>query len=393
MRILLLPSAYAPAVGGVEELTRRLADRLAEGGDAVEVWTNRHPAALPAREMLDGHVVRRFDLAMPAMRGAAAAAFARRAPATLAGMVRAARAFAPDVLHVQCFSNNGVYATALSAILRRPLVVSLQGETVMDDRDIYERSAFLRRSLGVGLRRAAAVTGCSAFTLGDAERFGLAPGAGRVVFNGVDVERRAELEPFPVPSERFVFAVGRFVEKKGFDLLLEAYAAVAERVPDLGLVIGGDGAARAGLEARVDELGLGARVSLPGRLAHGQVAWAMGRATAFVLPSRVEPFGIVVLEALREGCPAIVSSRGGAVEIVGDRAGLVADPLDRDALATAIERLATDDVLRGELTAAGRARVADFDWARVAEQYRSIYADVVAPVVQESGPVRRTDAP
>ena len=76
-------------------------------------------------------------------------------------MASALRLFAPDVLHVQCFSVNGVYAAALARIFRTPLVVSLQGETVMDDHDIYERSASLRLGLRIGLRTASAVTGCS----------------------------------------------------------------------------------------------------------------------------------------------------------------------------------------------------------------------------------------
>src|ERR1035441_7074282 len=54
MRIALLPSAYAPAVGGVEELTARLAHRFQGAGDDVEVWTNRHPADLPPDESVDG---------------------------------------------------------------------------------------------------------------------------------------------------------------------------------------------------------------------------------------------------------------------------------------------------------------------------------------------------
>ena len=65
MRIALLPSAYAPSVGGVEELTRRLAGRLVAGGDQVEIWTIRHLASMPADELIDGLRVRRFTLPMP----------------------------------------------------------------------------------------------------------------------------------------------------------------------------------------------------------------------------------------------------------------------------------------------------------------------------------------
>ena len=58
-------------------------------------------------------------------------------------------AFRPDVLHVQCFGPNGTYAAALSRITGIPLVVTLQGETLMDDADIFETSRVLRASLRI----------------------------------------------------------------------------------------------------------------------------------------------------------------------------------------------------------------------------------------------------
>ena len=60
----------------------------------------------------------------------------------------AVAAFRPDVLHVQCFGPNGAYATALSRVTGIPLVVTLQGETVMDDTDIFESRARCGRHCG-----------------------------------------------------------------------------------------------------------------------------------------------------------------------------------------------------------------------------------------------------
>jgi glycogen(starch) synthase len=376
--IALFSSAYAPAVGGVEELTHRLAQRLSAAGHTVEVWTNRHPGTLPDRETIDGVRVRRFALPLPTMRAQQLAALA---PASAAGLVRlrrAARELRPDVLHVQCFSANGVYATALSVQMRLPLVVTLQGETVMDDRDIFDHSLSLRMGLRVGLRRAHAVTACSQFVLDDAERrFGLGRGAGEVVPNGVETDRREPHIPLTLPFRRFVLGLGRVVEKKGFDLLLESFARLASDHTDVGLVIGGDGDQRPALTERARILGLDHRVVLPGSLSRGQVAWAMSNAAAFVLPSRVEPFGIVVLEALDAGQPVVVSSRGGAPEIVRDgREGLVVDPFDTGALASAIGRLLDDGALRRRLTVAGRARARAFSWDTITERYRDIYRSI-----------------
>jgi glycosyltransferase involved in cell wall biosynthesis len=279
---------------------------------------------------------------------------------------------------VQCFSAHGIYAAAVAARHRVPFVVTLQGETVMDDGDIYERSTLLRLGLRFALGRAQAVTGCSQFVIDDAvRRFGLTPGKGRVIYNGVEVGGDDVPRALDLPFERFVLGLGRVVEKKGFDLLLEAFAKVAPQHPGVGLVIGGDGAARPGLENQVRVLGLDDRVVLPGRLDRGGVAWVMAKAEVFTLPSRVEPFGIVVIEALRAGRPVVVSARGGAPEIVRhEREGLVADPFDTAAYSEAISRLLGDPSLAGRLAAAGRQRVEDFSWERIADQYAQLYREL-----------------
>lgn len=375
MRIALMPSAYAPAVGGVEELTHRLAARLIERGDEVEVWTFRHPPSLPPLEVVDGLVVRRFAFPLPAARPAALLRFPARGCRAQSELSEAVRTFRPDVLHVQCFSAQGIYAAVAAARHRLRLVISLQGETVMDDADIYERSVVLRLGLRIALRRADAVTGCSQFVIDDAERrFGLPSGKGRVVHNGVEVAGDEQPEALDLPFDRFVLALGRVVPKKGFDLLVEAFAKVAAEHPGVGLVIGGEGKARQDLVPLARRLGMEDRMAVPGRLGRGQVAWAMANAQAFVLPSRVEPFGIVVLEALRAGCPVVVSSRGGAPEIVRcEREGLVVDPLDTGALAAAIRRVLGDPALAAGLASAGRRRVEDFSWGRITDKYDELY--------------------
>ncbi|MBW3643865.1 MAG: glycosyltransferase family 4 protein [Actinobacteria bacterium] len=378
MKVALLPSAYAPAVGGVEELTRRLAARLVDRGDEVEVWTFRHPPSLAPVETVDGVVVRRFAFPLPAAAPRDVLRFPPAGFRALGALSEAARSFRPDVVHVQCFSAQGIYATALAARRRLPLIVSLQGETVMDDADIYERSLLLRLGLRAALHRAGAVTGCSRFVLDDAERrFGLSAAKGRVIHNGVEVGGDEKPEPLGLPFERFVLALGRVVAKKGFDLLVAAFAKVAAAHPDVGLVIGGDGAAHSALVALAGQFGVAERVVLPGRLDRSQVAWAMANAEVFVLPSRVEPFGIVVLEALRAGRPVVVSSHGGAPEIVRhEREGLVADPFDTEGLASAMSRLLDEPALAGRLAAAGRRRVEDFSWEHLAAEYSELYQQV-----------------
>lgn len=379
MRIMLSPSAYAPSVGGVEVLTHRLAVNLQGAGHEVEVWTARSAGdQLAPDEVVAGVPVRRFVFVAPRANVAAALRWPREALATHLDMLRARESFRPDVLHVQCFSGNGAYATALSRRTGVPLLVTLQGETVMDDADIYDRSAFMRTALRLGLRRASRVTGCSRFTLDDAvRRFGLAQPKAEVIFNGVDQDEVAP-QAIPLPFERFVLGLGRFVRKKGFDLLVDAFARVSRVEPDLGLVLVGSGAAQEVVRDQVTRLGLADRVHFTGRLGRGQVASVMTHATVFVMPSRVEPFGIVALEAWRARTPVIVSSRGGAGEFVEHGvSGLVVDPEDTAALGAAIEQLTQSEELSERFVVAGHHRVKEFSWDVIREQYVRLYQSMV----------------
>lgn len=376
-----MPSAYYPSLGGVEELTRRLAAELRSQGHQVQVWTSRRDGDDWAEvEELDGVTVRRFTFPMPRASVAALLLWPLRALPVLWALGRARRSFRPDVLHVQCFSSNGIYAALLSRLTGTPLVVTLQGETVMDDRDIYAHSQSLRAGLRFGLRRAARITACSQFTLDDAvKRFGADPQRSSVVFNGVSLDEGAEQEAVTVPFDRFALAMGRVVRKKGFDLLLEALARVPDLPEGCGLVLGGEGEELHALRRRTGELGIDSRVAFVGRLDRPQVAWAMAHAACFVMPSRLEPFGIVVLEAWRAGTAVIASALGGAPEFVEDgTTGLVVDPHDSDALATALQVLLTDAQRAAALGAAGQARVADFTWDSLTRSYLSVYAQAVA---------------
>jgi glycosyltransferase involved in cell wall biosynthesis len=384
-RVALLPSAYLPDLGGVEELTHNLATTLAGRGHAVEVWTAKVPAIGPTTEdELDGIAVLRVPFALPALRPRSMVELPRPGFEAVRSLHRAVRRFRPDVLHVQCFGPNGVYATGLSYLTGIPLVVTLQGETVNNAHAVFDRSAILRSGLRLSIRRAAAVTGCSQFTLDDASaRFGLPVDRGQVVFNGVDPDEGFGAEPRTGDGSTnaaapTVLAMGRLVANKGFDLLIEAFSRIATDHPAATLVIGGDGEARSSLEAQVGQLDLVDRVVFTGRLDRQGVARSLRDAAVFVMPSLVEPFGIVVLEAWRAGTPVIATSRGGPPEFVEDgRTGLLVDPTDVPAMAAALDRLLRDPGLRRRIGEAGRGEMARFTWSAITDRYLQIYDQVV----------------
>ncbi len=129
-------------------------------------------------------------------------------------------------------------------------------------------------------------------------------------------------------GRRYLLFLGRMHEKKGCDLLIEAFAKIAATVPELDMVMAGPD--QVGLQAKLkrqaEKLGIGGRVHWPGLLG-GDLKWGALRACeAFVLPSHQENFGIAVVEALAVGRPVLISNQVNIwPEIDADRAGLVED--------------------------------------------------------------------
>ncbi|MGK2913166.1 MAG: glycosyltransferase, partial [Porticoccaceae bacterium] len=145
--------------------------------------------------------------------------------------------------------------------------------------------------------------------------------------------RQAFLAAFPaLAGKRLILFLGRVHEKKGCDLLIEAFTSVAAREPALHLVIAGPD--QTGWQARLQQLaiqhGVAERITWTGML-QGELKWgALLAAEAFILPSHQENFGIAVAEALAVGTPVLISDKVNIWrEIKADKAGLVApDTLD-----------------------------------------------------------------
>ena len=380
-RIALVASSAYPSPGGVEQHVRHVARELVSRGYAVEVWTVARDG-VPGRNLVDDVPVLRLPAPLPARSLRSLAGFTASVPGAWRAWTDAVRAFRPTLLHVQCFGPNGVYGLGLARRFGLPLAVSSHGETFMDEDAVFDQSALLRVSLRRAIDRAAFVTGCSEYTLADLRaRFGLRDG--HVVFNGVDAlaggpAGEAPLVEREAPPEPTVFAIGRLVHVKGMDLLLEAFAAAA-LPPGTRLVIGGDGQELGRLEASAARLGVADRVRFLGRLDADGVVRAMAAASVLVVPSRVEAFGIVVLEGWRAGLPVIATVRGGPAEFVTDLGdGVLVDPESPVSLARAMETVLGDRALAARLGAAGAERVTAFTWQATVDAYERLYRERVA---------------
>jgi len=165
----------------------------------------------------------------------------------------------------------------------------------------------------------------------------------------------------------YVLYVGNFLPHKNLPRLLRAWAALPEwlrRAHQLVLA-GGDRARQPALGAEAATLGLADVVAFPGLIDDADLPALYAGATAFVLPSLEEGFGLPALEAMACGTPVVASRRGALSEVVGD-AGLLVDAESQSALTTALLRVLDAPDERAQLAARGVLRAREFAATRTA---------------------------
>jgi glycosyltransferase involved in cell wall biosynthesis len=145
---------------------------------------------------------------------------------------------------------------------------------------------------------------------------------------------------FGIPYEALVFgSVGRVSEEKGFDIALKAMSLLKQQLPHAYFLILGDGDPRASLETEAKRLEIQDRFFILGFNNHP--LQFLQELDVFVLPSRLEAFGLALVEAMSIGLPCIAADVGGTKEILDETAGILIPPEDPDALADAMLRMAS----------------------------------------------------
>ena len=214
---------------------------------------------------------------------------------------------------------------------------------------------------------------------------GIAPDRVSVIHSGIDLSRfqgaadRAGLDrELGLPPDAFLIGcVGHLAKHKGHGALLDAAGRVAASMPQLRLLMIGEGSERARLEARAASGPLAGRAIFVGF--RDDVPRLMAALDLFVLPSLSgEGSPAVIKEAMACGVPVVATDLDGVREIVEDgREALLVPPADPDRLAAAIRRAASDAELRRALTEAGRARVKEFSSDRMVERTLEVYRQVL----------------
>ena len=176
-----------------------------------------------------------------------------------------------------------------------------------------------------------------------------------------------------VCSEPYVLCCARLIDKKNLSVLLDAFALFLSHtrrtqsaLAEWKLIIAGDGPLRQALISQAVGLDIAASVDFVGTFSYQELPSLYHGAQIFVLPSKIEQWGLVINEAMASGVPVIVSNRVGCLDelVIAGKSGLSYPHDDAHALYECLQALSTDSVLRHEIAKQGSLAVGQWDCQR-----------------------------
>ncbi len=248
------------------------------------------------------------------------------------------------------------------------VVPNLFGTTVFAETGPLEAAyVLLHEALIPRVYRATPFLAISESTRDDLVRRGIAAAHVSVVHCGLDHER---FRPSAPKADRpTVVFLGRLRKYKGVDVLLDAFAEVRRKLPDVRLDIVGNGPHRRSLETRARRLGLGDAVTFGGYVSAQEKVARLSAAHVSVCPSPKEGWGLTVIESNACGTAVIASRSPGLVDSVRDgESGILVPHGDVKSLADAMLRVLGDPELRARLESQGLAWARTFTWDRCADE-------------------------
>lgn len=300
MNILLFCDKYLPSIGGVELFIQQLSKNLIKEGHTVVIVASQNPISLPEHEIIDNIDVYRFNFALPLS--------LVELPWTLMDIHSVINKHNTDIINLQFVSSNGLFATIISKLTDIPLITSLHGNDVQQ----FPNNSIVQKHILISaLKHSKIVTANSKALLEQAKEF-------YPDFKGVVIPSPIETDDFDFKEKYeyprpYVFSVGRFEYKKGFDVLIKSFQYIPE---GLDLLMAGRGKEFEKCQELIKTLKLENRVKLLGYQSRIDILKLYNGCEFFVLPARQSPCDRVLLEALSAGKSVIASNVDGVPEII-----------------------------------------------------------------------------
>lgn len=392
-RLLVLASTYPrwkgdPEPGFVHELSKRLASEF-----HVQVICPAAPDTL-VKEVVDGVSIHRFryapDKLQTLINNGGITTNLRNSPwkyllvpgfivAMTWAAARAMRTFRPDALHAHWIIPQGFVAVVARWLSGRtiPLVVTSHGA------DIYAwNSGLFRRIKSLVARKAAVITVVSRAMKEEVARFDDLDTEVRVAPMGVDLEGRFVPGPAVDRLPAQILFVGRMVEKKGLQHLIDAMPLILSRIPEAKLVVAGFGPEEDERKTQAKTLGVAHAIEFMGATSQERLPSLYRRASVFVAPfvqaagGDRDGLGLVSVEAAGCGCPVVVSHLPAVEDIFEKDEAVMVEPGDPERLAEAIHW-----VLRNPSMAPRPPRdvlLERFGWSSVSARYARILHEAIS---------------
>ena len=292
-----------------------------------------------------------------------------------------------DVIHAHWLLPNGFISAVVNILLKIPFVITLHGSDIF----VSKQNFIFKNMAKWTLKHAAMVTSVppvflpelAALGVPEHKRCMIPNGVTPSVFSAPSQKKITEMrETLSIPDScPVVFALGRIVLKKGFDVLIQALCQVQKKVQNVTVIIGGDGSDLPRLKTLATELGVSDFVQFPGTINRADVPIYFYLSDLFVLPAVFDPKGnvdgcpIVILEAMACGKPVVSTDVSGIPIVVKDgETGILVGEKNVNDLANAIITLLKNPKKREQLGKAGQLRIQqELTWTKTIEQFIRIY--------------------
>jgi glycosyltransferase involved in cell wall biosynthesis len=385
MRILMISDVYFPRITGVSTSIQTFARELVAKGHGVTLIAPDYPASTGTTGPEPFEIMRipsRYLVVDPEDRMLRLGALRRQAPALVRGGY--------DLLHIQTpfFAH---YAGL--GIARRLGIPVLESYHTFFEQYLHHYVPFVPTSWMQRLARYFSLAQCHAVAalavpsramLEVLRGYGIKTPA-RVIPTGIDLRQFSQGDGgrfrarWGIPAERPVLVhVSRLAFEKNIDFILRALARIKTQVPDVLLVIAGEGPARPRLERLTQQLGLTENTLFVGYLARdGSLEDCYCAGAAFVFASRTETQGLVLLEAMALGVPVVSTAVMGTREVLGEGRGSLIAADDQTDFAHQAVRLLTDPELRARLATEAVEHAHAWSAPVLAERMLELYAELI----------------
>jgi glycosyltransferase involved in cell wall biosynthesis len=340
MRILIVAPPGEEEIGGVASVVKNLARFLQNRGHDVSFFRSGKSTFARTNTTKWGSPCFELNLQVPFGERPVLISlllFAVRFPFVICQLIRTIRKKKIEIVNIHYPTDPLAYFALCRRILPISLVTSVHGADLFPSgRPKHKYSKLMRFLLSSSDRIVAPSQACRNDV---GAIFPFLKNRLAFIHNGIDIEEMQVScgNALPEPRTPYLLCIAMHNEKKGLDVLLRAFALIQDPMPSLKLVLVGDGPLRGELESLASSLGIRERVEFLGLRGRDQVPKLIHGCEAFVLPSRSEPFGIAIVEALACKKPVVSTTVGGIPEIIKNgKNGILVEPDNPAALATAL---------------------------------------------------------